>query len=334
VTSRPALSCVFPPGPRVVEYARDAERLGYHRIWLYDSPALYGDVWISLARIADATERIGLGTGVAIPSLRHPMVTASAIADIERSAPGRLVVAVGTGFTGRLAMGARPMRWADLVAYVDQARRLLAGEVVTVQGGRCQMLHAQGWAPPRPIDTPVLVAPAGPKGYAAARDLGVPGVVVPALPRPQDRDPGWEICGLLVSGTVVRPGEDHTSRRLTDAIGPHYATAYHGIWEFAPAMLADLPGGADWLARIEAEREPGERHLAVHEGHLTVVTPRDLPLLTQAGERILQTGWTGDAGAVRARFDEAGAAGVTEVLYMAAGPDIPGELAAMADARA
>src|ERR1700704_1633677 len=109
-SSRPALSCVFPPGPRVVEYAKGAERLGYHRIWLYDSPALYGDVWISLARIADATERIGLGTGVAIPSLRHPMVTASAIADIERSAPGRLVVAVGTGFTGRLAMGGKPMR--------------------------------------------------------------------------------------------------------------------------------------------------------------------------------------------------------------------------------
>src|SRR5260370_17002748 len=61
VTSRPALSCVFPPGPRVVEYAKDAERLGYHRIWLYDSPALYGDVCISLAPIPDATDRTALG---------------------------------------------------------------------------------------------------------------------------------------------------------------------------------------------------------------------------------------------------------------------------------
>ena len=77
--NRPALSCVFPPGPDVVGYARVAEELGYHRVWLYDSPALYGDVWIGLARIAEATGRIGLGTGVAVPSLRHPMVTASAI---------------------------------------------------------------------------------------------------------------------------------------------------------------------------------------------------------------------------------------------------------------
>jgi len=89
-------SCVFPPSKNLVAYAQAAERLGYRRIWLYDSPALYGDVWIALARIATATERIGLGVGVAVASLRHPMVTASAIATIEELAPDRLVTVLGT----------------------------------------------------------------------------------------------------------------------------------------------------------------------------------------------------------------------------------------------
>ena len=48
------LSCSFPPGPHVVAHAQLAEQLGYARIWLYDSPLLYPDVWMTLSRIAEA----------------------------------------------------------------------------------------------------------------------------------------------------------------------------------------------------------------------------------------------------------------------------------------
>ena len=47
------ISCGIPPGPRAVEHALVAEALGYERVWLYDSPALYPDVWVSLAQIAE-----------------------------------------------------------------------------------------------------------------------------------------------------------------------------------------------------------------------------------------------------------------------------------------
>jgi 5,10-methylenetetrahydromethanopterin reductase len=43
-------SCAFPPGPDVVEHAMLAESIGYKRAWVYDSPALYADVWVTLAR--------------------------------------------------------------------------------------------------------------------------------------------------------------------------------------------------------------------------------------------------------------------------------------------
>lgn len=124
-----------------------AERLGYHRVWVLESPAAYGDLWVALARIAQATERIGLATGVAIPGLRHPMVTASAIGSVHELAPGRLAVAFGTGYTGRITLGQRPVRWAEVARYVRQVRALLHGELAEVDGQLCQMMHEPGFAP-------------------------------------------------------------------------------------------------------------------------------------------------------------------------------------------
>ena len=37
------LSCALVPSPDVGDLAALAERLGYDRVWLADSPALYGD---------------------------------------------------------------------------------------------------------------------------------------------------------------------------------------------------------------------------------------------------------------------------------------------------
>ncbi len=326
--SSAALSCAFPPSRDLPRYAARAEALGYERVWVFDSPALYGDLWVALARIAEATGRIGLGTAVAVPSLRHPMVTASAIATIEELAPGRLVCAFGTGFTARMGMGKPAMRWADLGRYVTQLRGLLRGEVVEIDGAACQMIHSPGFAPPRPIGVPLWVAPVGPKGFGVARDVA-DGVVVTG---PSPEGERWDGCAMLVQGTVLEPGEDHTSARVRDAAGPWFVTSYHAMTEWAPAALAAMPGGSEWWAGIEAERPDGERHLAVHEGHVVTVTDRDRPLLDAAGEGLLASGWTGSAESVGSRFAELGAAGITEVLYTPAGSDIERELAAFAAA--
>jgi len=329
VPARPLISCVLPPSRELPEYAQLAESLGYERMWVFDSPALYGDIWLAIGRAAEATERIGLGTGVAVPWLRHVMVTASAIASVEELAPGRLAVAFGTGFTASIALGQKPMRWADLARYVTQLRALLAGEVVEVDGAACQMIHSPGFAPPRPITTPLLLAPIGPKGFEYARELG-DGVVVASEP-PGGRDPRWDYCAMLIAGTVLDPGEDHTTPRVREALGAHFATGYHAAWEWAPETVDAMPGGAQWRARVE-ERPPGERHLAVHEGHLVAVTERDRPVVDLAGPEILGTGWTGPASSIPGRMEHAAAGGVLEVMYNPAGPDIARELEAFAAA--
>ncbi len=326
---RPLYSVALPPSKRVVEYARIAADLGYTRVWVFDSPALYGDVWVGLARVAEAVPGIGLATGVAVPSLRHPMVTASAIATIEDLAPGRLWAYFGTGFTARMTMGKRGMRWADLATYVQQVRGLLNGDVVTIEGEPCQMLHSPGWGPARPIAVPLGLAPIGPKGFAISRDIA-DGVILTAPAAPKDRH--WDDAALLINGSVLDSGEDHTSERLHAAAGPAYVTGFHAMSEWAPEVVDSLPGGSEWLQRLETDRSREERHLAVHEGHLVSITDRDWPLVAAAGEQILGTGWTGDAASVSARMDAVGAQGITEVVYGPAGPDIRRELRAFAAA--
>ena len=189
------ISCAFPPVPDTPDHIALAERLGYRRAWVYDTPALQLDVWMTLGRAAERTRRIQLGPGVLIPSLRHVLVTASAVATLVGLAPGRVNVGIGSGFTGRLAMGQRPNPWRLVAEYIRQLKALLAGEVVEIEGAATQMIHGPGQAPSRPIRVPIVVGTGGPRGEAVARQLG-DGIftVVPVA--------GFAWASLLTFGTV------------------------------------------------------------------------------------------------------------------------------------
>lgn len=322
------ISIGLAPGPDARELARLAESLGYDRVWLYDSAAIYEDVWIHLARIAEATSRIGLGTAVLVPNLRHVMTTASAIATIDRIAPGRLSCAVGTGFTACLVLGQKALPWKQVRRWVLQLKGLLRGEVVEIDGQRCQMIHHPGIAKPRPIDVPILLSAFGPKGLAITREIadGWMGIHPPG----EAFDPAVQ----LVNGTVLDPGESPHGDRVLETAGVWQALGYHGIYASAGAAVDALPGGAAWRASVEAARPEGERHLATHEGHCTHLTARDrqaLETLRDAGE-IAWIGWVGEPEEIRKRAEASAAAGVTEILYTPAGPGLDREMRAFADA--
>jgi len=53
-------------------------------------------------------------------------------------APGRVVLGVGTGFTGRNTMGLPPLPVAHMVEYIRQVRGLLAGEDVLRRAGKAE----------------------------------------------------------------------------------------------------------------------------------------------------------------------------------------------------
>jgi 5,10-methylenetetrahydromethanopterin reductase len=326
-----ALSCAFATSMATPRYVELAEDLGYERAWLYDSPALYPDVWATLVRCAERTNRIGLGPGVLVPSLRHPMVNAAAIAMLaELAGPSRVAVAVGSGFTGRFTLGQKPMRWADVTRYVRTLQALLAGETVEWEGGRMRMLHPAGFGEARPLRVPFLLGAAGPKGVAAAREVA-DGVFLSA-PRPVP-DIAWQ--AVLTTGTVLDPGEDPTGGRVVAAAGHAAAVGFHFRLEHGgsgPGGVEDLPGGREWLAAY-ADVPAEERHLALHDLHLIAGNDRDKPFVT--GELVRKVGAAFTAEELRARLARLEADGATEVVYQPAGPDVPRELQAfLAAARA
>jgi 5,10-methylenetetrahydromethanopterin reductase len=176
------LACLFAPGPQTVEHALLAESLGYDRVWLADSPALWQDIWARMALVAEHTHRVQLGTAVLIPSLRHVVTQAAAIATIADIAPGRLTVGLATGFTGRAALGQhKRLPWAFVKRYVQQLRGLLHGEQVEVDGALCQIIPSLGFMPPRPITVPIFLAASGPRGYQVAREVA-DGIINPGRP--------------------------------------------------------------------------------------------------------------------------------------------------------
>lgn len=308
-----------------------AERLGYRRAWCSDNPAVHSDMWMALALAAQLTTDIGLGTAVMVPSLRHPLVSATATATLAELAPGRVAVAVGTGFVGRLGMGQRPLPWADVTAYVRTFRALLAGEDAEWEGRAVRMLHAPGFAASRPIDVPVLIAAVGPKGLRLAAELG-DGIVTAGPSLPEVQRPRWWVH--WVGGTVLEAGEDLTSERVLAAAGPAFAlNGYHFAYELAgSAAVAQVPGGHAWLAEVESV-SASMRHLTVHEGHLVAPNEADRKAWTSGGSAALtQLSFSGTANQIRQRLAELEAAGVTEVGYTPTGPDIEGELTNFAQA--
>lgn len=319
------LSAAFATSPDTPEHIRIAESIGYANAWAYDSPALYPDVWVALCRAAERTSRIGLGPAVLVPSLRHPMTNAAAIATLASLAPGRTNVAIGAGFTGRYVLGQRAMPWAQVREYVVALRALLRGEDATWEGATIRMVHPAGFAPARPIDVPILIAADGPKGLAVAAELG-DGTFSAARPAPGD-GPAWR--AVLAFGTVLADGEDVAAPRVLEAAGHGVAVVYHAVYERGGAAAVDaLPGGATWRAGVESV-PASERHLAIHEGHLVGLTDRDRAALVEGAPLLSALSFTGSATALRARADALAAAGATELAYQPAGPDIPGELERM-----
>ena len=115
---------------------------------------------------------------------------------------------------------------------------------------------------------------------------------------------------------MLEPGEDHTCPRVLDTLNPSYATEVHGRWEFSRETVTEMPGGADWLADLDANYDERDHPWVVHEGHMIAVSDRDRVIVAQAGPAILQSGWTGDAASVSASVRGPRAAGgITELVF-------------------
>ncbi|HEV3309289.1 MAG TPA: LLM class flavin-dependent oxidoreductase [Chloroflexota bacterium] len=293
----------FPATLDAPRQAQFAEELGFTYVGFYDTPALEADVWITVANALQATRTIHVGPQVLIPSLRHPIAQAAAIATIEQLAPGRLYVAMGTGFTGRMAMGQRPLTWASMRTFLVELRALLAGDQIEIEGAVTQMLHplpSSGLV--RPAGVPLLVAANGPKGIALAREMG-DGLVYGGS---QDQVPqGFSMLQLSAGNFIVlEEGESASSPRVLDAARIGFATRYHVLYEGSAGqsvLLEQLPYGSDW--RKTLDRHPAEvRHLIVHDQHCVGVNDLDAEFIDRHPDALEQ--FAAETAITRAQYKE------------------------------
>ncbi|MGH7342886.1 MAG: LLM class flavin-dependent oxidoreductase, partial [Candidatus Rokuibacteriota bacterium] len=119
------------PGVDAWKTVRSAEELGFSHAWLYDTQLLCADVFVAMALAAERTSRIRIGPGVLVPTNRIAPVAANGLASLNRLAPGRIILGIGTGFTARLTMGLGPMKLTDLKEYVRVVRAMLRNETVS-----------------------------------------------------------------------------------------------------------------------------------------------------------------------------------------------------------
>jgi 5,10-methylenetetrahydromethanopterin reductase len=309
------LSCAFPPIPETPDHIVLAEELGFETAWVYDTPALQLDCWMTLALAGVRTERIRLGPGVLIPSLRHPMATAAAIATlVGLVGEKRVIIGAGTGFTGRRAMGKKPLSWKNFPAMVGQIQALLRGEDVEVDGELTRMLHWPGQAVDRPINVPWILGVNGPRGLKAAAQAGCG--VFTSRPRPDADYSSIDDVILLGFGTILDDDETVDSQRVIDTAGPGVAVAYHAFLEQSDSRLEGLPNAERFLELAKAI--PAEtRHLELHSGHLTELNPIDRQVIT--GEAMSITPLTCHAAELPGRLEHLAEQGITDVAFQPMG---------------
>ncbi|PQP19556.1 methylene-tetrahydromethanopterin reductase [Rhodococcus opacus] len=318
------ISAAFATSLDTPDHIRIAEDLGYERAWLYDTPQQSPDVWMCLALAAQRTTTIGLGPGVLVPTLRHPMVNASAAAALEQLAPGRIAVAFGTGYTARRAMGqSKQIPWRHMTDYINTFRALLRGDTAEWDGARLRMLHQPGSLPSKFDEIPLYLSAIGPKGLKVAESLTENLMVVGGVPAGAEN---FSEVAVLIHGSVLRDWEPLDSKRLRITAGPALAQIFHVSYELGgPDAVRPLPGGPQWLAHIE-EVPARERHLAIHAGHLVSMNVADTAAWDGGAHVLLeQVTTTGTADAVAQKVADLAAGGVTEILYQPIG-DIRGEL--------
>ena len=102
------------------------------------------------------------------------------------------------------------------------------------------------------------------------------------------------------------------------AAGHGAAVFYHFMYETTLPMDG-LPGAEQWVAAY-ADVPEDERHLAIHDQHLVAVNDHDRPLITPDVLTAMGAVFTPDE--LRARLAGLAEAGMTEMAYQPAGPDI------------
>jgi alkanesulfonate monooxygenase SsuD/methylene tetrahydromethanopterin reductase-like flavin-dependent oxidoreductase (luciferase family) len=199
---------VAPPTPDLVTQCETAEALGFEAAWLFDSHLVCSDVYVIMALCAQRTRRMSFGTGIAVAPSRIAPVTAHTIATLNQLYPGRVVLGLGTGNTGRRTMGFAPMNARDFRDYVRTVKWLLRGETVAYREGDVirpiRFLHPDQGIVNLDGPIPVCVSAFGPQAMRMAGELSDGFITIWGSPD-----------SIRAARTVLNEGAKRAGRDLT-----------------------------------------------------------------------------------------------------------------------
>lgn len=314
------------------------EKLGYDSAWAPDSQMIWSDCYATLALAAHHTSRIRLGTGVSIAGTRAAPVTAHSIATINKLAPGRTFLGIGTGHTAMRIMGQKPVPPSTFRDYLRVLHGLMRGEEVEYGGQPIQFLDRELECINTDDHIDIYVAANGPKALAAAgaygdARVGAGNEPVSVFQRNMGRmrkgaeDVGRDLqddfpSAVLTYACILQPGGKLTDDWVIEEVGSAALSSLHFWYEIYLQRGNDafiMPAVRDtwdaYKAYVESEFSPERRHLYLHRGHCS---------FTPAGERRFITpelirasgGLVGEPDEIVEQIRALEAGGLTETLLL------------------
>ena len=179
--------CIVPFGTTYLECreaALAAEASGFESVWTWDHLLSFKDddepvleCWTLLAALAEATQRVKLGSFVANVLNRAPDVLAKTVATVQQVSGGRVELGIGAGARPKEQVGFnRPFpvgreRVERVGEAVELMRLMWTGERISYEGKYYSAEGVLSTPAPEPVP-PVMVAGLGPRSARNAVRVG------------------------------------------------------------------------------------------------------------------------------------------------------------------
>jgi 5,10-methylenetetrahydromethanopterin reductase len=239
---------------------------------------------------------------LAIPGLRLAPVAANGIATINRLAPGRTFLGVGTGNTAMRTMGQKPATIKAFAEYIRVVRALIRGEEAdyTLDGitHPIRMQNLELRYVDVEHDIPIHVGGFGPRAQALAGELG--DGLISGIPRggsiPQalaNAKKGADKAGrtldnfemtVLANLVMLEPGETLDSQRVVAECGSSIMANVHYLVDWvketgnAPPDYV-MPIWDEYMA-FHQSRDADRAHQQLHASHYSYLDPDEARFVT------------------------------------------------------
>lgn len=231
------------------------EQLGIDHAWMFDHHSwrtLRDRTWYDsltmLTAVAGITDRIRLGTMVATPNFRHPVVLAKQVMTLDEVSGGRFVFGVGAGAAGpdALLLGGTELSGQDranrFAEFVELSDLLLRNQVTDYVGRHFTAVGARmiPGCVQRPR-VPLAIAASGPRGLAVVARHADVWVTIGDARQPGARreTDSWRLLGeqmCRLEDACERVGRDVREMRKLVNVSRIVSSPYETVERFADVV--------------------------------------------------------------------------------------------------